>query len=109
MANSRCVERSRKKLGTLTLHLEIDPCYRPRANAQTFLLAGHETTSTATTWTLFALAQKHEIQTKLRNELREARRKALAEGRDELDSRELDALPYLDAVCVRFSPLIDLL
>lgn len=36
--------------------------------------------------------------------MREARRKALAEGRDELDSRELDALPYLDAVCVRFPP-----
>ncbi|GAA5969353.1 hypothetical protein JCM8115_003109 [Rhodotorula mucilaginosa] len=78
-----------------------------RGQLTTFLLAGHETTSTATTWTLFALAQKHEIQTKLRNELREARRKALAEGRDELDSRELDALPYLDAVCreiLRFDP-----
>lgn len=80
--------------------------YSPRARSrtQTFLLAGHETTSTATTWTLFALAQKHDIQTKLRKELREARRKALAEGRDELDSRELDALPYLDAVCVRLPP-----
>ncbi|GAA5881060.1 hypothetical protein JCM3774_002999 [Rhodotorula dairenensis] len=78
-----------------------------RGQLTTFLLAGHETTSTATTWTLFALARDHAIQTKLRNELREARRKAHAEGRDELDSRELDALPYLDAVCreiLRFDP-----
>lgn len=71
-----------------------------RGQLTTFLLAGHETTSTATTWTLLALARDHGTQTKLRTELREARRKARGEGRDELDSRELDALPYLDAVCV---------
>ncbi|GAA5992389.1 hypothetical protein JCM10908_000458 [Rhodotorula pacifica] len=78
-----------------------------RGQLTTFLLAGHETTSTATTWTLLALAEKPQIQTKLRDEIRQARRKAHGEGRDELDSRELDALPYLDAVCreiLRYDP-----
>ncbi|GAA5896422.1 hypothetical protein JCM6882_001009 [Rhodosporidiobolus microsporus] len=69
-----------------------------RGQLTTFLLAGHETTSTALTWTLYHLSQHPEKQDRLRNEVREARRKALAEGRDELESAELDALAYLDAV-----------
>jgi len=36
------------------------------AQVPTFLVAGHETTSTATTWALFALTQAPEVQTKLR-------------------------------------------
>ncbi|KAF9497650.1 cytochrome P450 [Pleurotus eryngii] len=39
------------------------------AQIPTFLVAGHETTSTATTWALFALVQESEMQTKLREEL----------------------------------------
>ncbi|GAA5872942.1 hypothetical protein JCM8547_003270 [Rhodosporidiobolus lusitaniae] len=69
-----------------------------RGQLTTFLLAGHETTSTATTWTLYTLSQFPDKQDRLRKELRAAREKARAEGRDELESRELDALPYLDAV-----------
>ncbi|BGP48900.1 hypothetical protein JCM10450v2_004779 [Rhodotorula kratochvilovae] len=69
-----------------------------RGQLTTFLLAGHETTSTALTWTLWRLASDTKIQDKLRREIRAANAKAISEGRDELDSRELDALPYLDAV-----------
>jgi len=57
----------------------------------TFLVAGHETTSTATTWALFALTQSPEVQDKLRKQL-------LAVGTDNPTMDELNALPYLDAV-----------
>lgn len=72
------------------------------ARLQTFLLAGHETTSTALTWTLHILANKPDVQEKLRKEVRDARAKAKGEGREELEHRELDSLPYLDGVTVRF-------
>ena len=57
----------------------------------TFLVVGHETTSTATAWGLFALTQNPEVQDKLRKEL-------LAVGTDNPTMDELNALPYLDAV-----------
>ncbi|KAL5639582.1 hypothetical protein ACGC1H_006261 [Rhizoctonia solani] len=56
----------------------------------TFLVAGHETTSTATTWALYALAKHPHIQGKLREELLEC---GLG---DEPGMTELDKLPYLD-------------
>ncbi|KAF7375729.1 hypothetical protein MSAN_00462400 [Mycena sanguinolenta] len=39
------------------------------AQVPTFLVAGHETTSSAVTWALFALTQKPHVQTRLREEL----------------------------------------
>lgn len=36
----------------------------------TFLAAGHETTSSALTWCLYALARDHQVQARLREELR---------------------------------------
>ncbi|GLB35567.1 putative cytochrome p450 [Lyophyllum shimeji] len=57
----------------------------------TFLVAGHETTSTGTTWALFALAQEKAIQDRLREEL-------LAVDTDTPTMDELNALPYLDMV-----------
>ncbi|KAI0633800.1 cytochrome P450 [Trametes polyzona] len=57
----------------------------------TFLLAGHETTSTATTWALYALTKKPSIQQKLREEL-------LAVETDTPTMEQLSALPFLDAV-----------
>ena len=56
-----------------------------------FLVAGHETTSTATMWCLYALSQAPEIQTKLRDELH-----TLETETPTMD--ELNSLPYLDAV-----------
>ncbi|OCH85826.1 cytochrome P450 [Obba rivulosa] len=61
------------------------------AQVPTFLVAGHETTSTATTWCLFALTQAPAVQKKLREEL-------LSVGTDMPTMDELNALPYLDAV-----------
>ena len=54
-----------------------------------FLLAGHETTSVATTWALFALSQSPRIQGKLREEL-------LAVPTETPTMDELNSLPYLD-------------
>ncbi|KZT57538.1 cytochrome P450 [Calocera cornea HHB12733] len=61
------------------------------AQISTFLLAGHETTSTAVTWALFALSTHQDVQAKLRAELR-----AYADERPGMD--ELNAIPYLDMV-----------
>ncbi|KAG9084062.1 hypothetical protein FRC06_004250, partial [Ceratobasidium sp. 370] len=56
----------------------------------TFLAAGHETTSTSTTWALYALALYPTVQSKLRDEL-------LSAGLSEAPSMaELDKLPYLE-------------
>lgn len=52
---------------------------------------GHETTSTSTSWTLFALACHPEIQTKLREELR-------AFSHDSPSMDDLNSFQYLDAV-----------
>ncbi|KAI0028886.1 cytochrome P450 [Vararia minispora EC-137] len=57
----------------------------------TFLVAGHETTSTAVTWTLFALACHAPIQAQLRAELLEF-------PTDTPTMDELNALPMLDHV-----------
>jgi len=56
----------------------------------TFLVAGHETTSTSTTWALYALAKHPEVQRKLRQELLES---GLG---DEPSMVDLDKLAYLD-------------
>ncbi|KAH9951981.1 cytochrome P450 [Amylocystis lapponica] len=61
------------------------------AEVPTFLVAGHETTSTATTWCLYALTQAPDVQQKLREEL-------LSVDTDAPDMDQLNALPYLDAV-----------
>ncbi|KAI4293823.1 cytochrome P450 [Schizophyllum commune Loenen D] len=59
------------------------------AQVPTFLVAGHETTATATTWAICHLTQDLAIQTRLREELR-----ALGDPAPSLD--ELNSLPYLD-------------
>ncbi|KAG2159211.1 cytochrome P450 [Suillus bovinus] len=61
------------------------------AQVPTFLVAGHETTSTATTWALYALCLRPDIQTKLREEL-------LTVETETPSMDELVALPYLEAV-----------
>ncbi|KZO92421.1 cytochrome P450 [Calocera viscosa TUFC12733] len=60
------------------------------AQISTFLLAGHETTSTAVTWALFALSTHRDVQKKLRDEL-----VSYPDARPGMD--ELNAIPYLDA------------
>ncbi|KAI0302842.1 cytochrome P450 [Multifurca ochricompacta] len=57
----------------------------------TFLVAGHETTSTAVAWTLFALSCHTAVQTKLRAELNTL-------PTDLPTMEQLNALSYLDGV-----------
>ncbi|KAJ7085247.1 cytochrome P450 [Mycena belliarum] len=57
----------------------------------TFLVAGHETTSTAVTWALFALTQNVKAQTRLREQL-------LSIDTDTPTLDELNSLPYLECV-----------
>lgn len=56
-----------------------------------FLVAGHETTSTAAAWCLYALSRNQSAQKKLRDEL-------LAAPTDTPTMDDLAALPYLDQV-----------
>jgi len=60
------------------------------AQVPTFIVAGHETTSTSTAWALYALSLHKEVQVKLRQELL-----SVTTGQPSMD--ELNALPYLDA------------
>ncbi|KAG9029777.1 hypothetical protein FRB95_004929 [Tulasnella sp. JGI-2019a] len=61
------------------------------AEISTFLLAGHETTATALTWGLLALAKNPAIQSKLRDEI-------LAFPDDSPSMEELNAMPFLNNV-----------
>jgi len=61
------------------------------AQVPTFFVAGHETTSSGTTWALFALTQDLRVQAKLRDEL-------LTVDTDNPTMDQLNALPYLDMV-----------
>ena len=58
----------------------------------TFIIAGHETTSTLTNWILFSLAKHTDVQDKLRAELL-----ACLDG-DVPSMETLNSLPYLEAV-----------
>ncbi|KAJ7731769.1 cytochrome P450 [Mycena metata] len=61
------------------------------AQVPTFLVAGHETTSTAVTWALFALTQNMAAQARLRKEVMDV-------STDNPTMEELNALPYLECV-----------
>ncbi|KAH9928291.1 cytochrome P450 [Fomitopsis serialis] len=61
------------------------------ARKSTFLVAGHETTSNAVAWALYALSIEHSMQTKLREE-------CLTLSTDDPSMDELTKLPYLEAV-----------
>ena len=65
----------------------------------TFLAAGHETTATATSWALLALAQRPAIQSRLRAEIRANLPSFSAEPAVPMTADLMDKLPYLHAVC----------
>jgi len=64
----------------------------------TFILAGHETSSTTLLWILAYMSQFPDIQKKLREEIVAAKDAAAAEGRSHLTVEEINQLSYTDAV-----------
>lgn len=75
----------------------------------TFLGAGHETTSTALQWAVYALCKHPDVQTRLREEIRANLPSPSAENPEPLSAATLDSLPYLNAVCnevLRFHPSV---
>ena len=63
----------------------------------TFLAAGHETTATAMLWAIYMLSLHPDIQTRLREEIRE-NLPSPGEG-TALTSHDIDHMHYLNAVC----------
>ncbi|KAI0356106.1 cytochrome P450 [Trametes cingulata] len=120
----RCIEGDKTVLGRDLLSVLIRsnaaeiPTQRMSMNEtlcqiSTFLAAGHETSSSSLTWTLYALARNPAIQTKLRAELRslavppslslDNSSTAAPSSTDNADPQSafferIMTLPYLDAV-----------
>ncbi|KAF4985314.1 hypothetical protein FDECE_16651 [Fusarium decemcellulare] len=63
----------------------------------TFLAAGHETTAAALTWAIYMLSRYPEVQTRLREEVRE--RLPSVDSDIDITSLDIDRMPYLNAVC----------
>lgn len=79
----------------------------------TFLAAGHETTSTALQWTIYALCKNPDVQTRLREEIRSNLPSistfASASTADGISAATIESLPYLNAVSnevLRFYPSV---
>lgn len=64
----------------------------------TFLAAGHETTASSMTWAIYMLCCHPEVQTRLRQEVRE-RLPSLDDSTASISSLDIDRMPYLNAVC----------
>ncbi|KAI1488008.1 cytochrome P450 78A3 [Biscogniauxia mediterranea] len=85
-----------------------------RDQVMTFLGAGHDTTATGVAWTIHLLSTHPEIQSRLREEIKD-HMPFLFDERSRFDAAELaaaadaDQLPYLDNVCresLRYIPPI---
>ncbi|PYH91074.1 cytochrome P450 monooxygenase [Aspergillus ellipticus CBS 707.79] len=75
----------------------------------TFLAAGHETTSSAFQWCIYALSKNPDVQTRLRDEIRAHLPpiSVVDNPPEPLSAATIDSLPYLNAVCnevFRFHP-----
>ncbi|KAK1837165.1 cytochrome P450 [Podospora conica] len=87
-----------------------------RDQIMTFLGAGHDTTATGVAWTIHLLSTHPDVQTRLREEIRDRMPflfdRAVAWSFDDVDETamaDVDHLPYLDNVCreaLRFIPPI---
>lgn len=74
----------------------------------TFLAAGHGTTSHSLLWSVYALCKYQDIQSRLREEVRN-RLPSISDPESVVTAEELDSLPYLHAFCnevLRFFPSI---
>ncbi|KHN95263.1 cytochrome P450 78A3 [Metarhizium album ARSEF 1941] len=65
----------------------------------TFLAAGHDTTASALTWATYMLSCYPEVQTRLRDEVRERLYRPDADPDADITSVDIDKMPYLNAVC----------
>ncbi|KAF5125712.1 Cytochrome P450 monooxygenase FUM15 [Metarhizium anisopliae] len=63
----------------------------------TFLAAGHDTTASALTWATYVLSCYPDVQTRLRDEVRERLPRLDADA--DITSVDIDKMPYLNAVC----------
>lgn len=75
----------------------------------TFLAAGHETTSSALQWCVYALCKNPEVQERLREEVRAKLPSINDEDAEPVTASAIDDLPYLHAVCnevLRFHPSV---
>jgi len=64
----------------------------------TLMLAGHETTASTVSWTLYELSKRPEMQRKLRDEIRAVRADAIARGDEDITIPDLDSMKYMGAV-----------
>lgn len=79
------------------------------AEMSIILFAGHETTSTSLTWTLWELARRPDVQNRLRHEVTEAYARVRSEGQENLSLGDLEKMPYFQAVIkesMRYHPAV---
>ncbi|KAF9223490.1 cytochrome P450 [Gyrodon lividus] len=75
----------------------------------TLLVAGHDTISSAVTWTLYELSRHPEDQQRVRHEIKVARARAEGRGDDDLISSDYDGMAFTNAVIkesLRFHPIV---
>lgn len=64
----------------------------------TFLAAGHETTASMLTWTMYQLCRHPDMQARLREEIR-THLPSILDETNTVEAAVLDNLPYLNAIC----------
>ena len=62
---------------------------------RTIVLAGHDTTANALSWTIYELSCHSDIQNKLRTEIRE---KIAKKGDGRLDEKDFENMPFLTSI-----------
>ncbi|KAL4753908.1 hypothetical protein BDW72DRAFT_201139 [Aspergillus terricola var. indicus] len=75
----------------------------------TFIAAGHETTSSALQWSVYALCKHPDIQTRLRQEIRSNLPSIASDDPEPITAEAVDSLAYLHAFCnevLRFHPSV---
>jgi len=65
---------------------------------RTIMLAGNETTAKSLTFALWELAKHHDLQDKLRAEIKEALASVEARGDTDLTANDFETMPYLVAI-----------
>ncbi|KAF5365917.1 hypothetical protein D9758_006666 [Tetrapyrgos nigripes] len=78
------------------------------AQMRTIALAGHETTSNTLSWMMLEMARHPDMQTRLRQEIRQAERTLQKQGRVDFNAQDFETMPYMTAVLketLRFHPV----